>query len=42
MLVAHPFARYAGLGWMAIGLAAYVLYRWRSGLPLLGVAEEAD
>jgi len=35
ILAGHPFARYVGLGWMAVGLALYVLYRRRNGLPLL-------
>lgn len=35
MLAGHPFARYVGLSWMVVGLALYVLYRKRNGLPLL-------
>ena len=35
MLIDHPFARYVGLAWIATGLVIYVVYRRRSGLPLL-------
>lgn len=29
-----PFGRYVGLGWMAFGIALYILYRRQNGLPL--------
>ena len=35
LLVFHEGARYVGLAWMAAGLALYVGYRRRSGIPLL-------
>jgi len=35
LLIFHEGARYVGLAWMAAGLALYVGYRRRSGIPLL-------
>jgi APA family basic amino acid/polyamine antiporter len=34
LLVYHAGARYVGIVWMAIGVALYVAYRRRNGLPL--------
>ncbi len=35
LLVSHAGARYVGVVWMAAGIALYVTYRKRNGLPLL-------
>jgi APA family basic amino acid/polyamine antiporter len=35
LLIFHAGARYVGIGWMGAGLALYVGYRRRAGLPLL-------
>jgi APA family basic amino acid/polyamine antiporter len=35
VLVVHPAARYVGLGWMAAGIALYVIYRRADEAPLL-------
>ncbi len=35
VMVVHETARYVGLGWMAIGIALYVLYRRADEAPLL-------
>jgi len=34
LLVSHAGARYVGIVWMAVGVALYVAYRKRNGLPL--------
>jgi APA family basic amino acid/polyamine antiporter len=34
LLVTHTGARYVGIVWMGIGVAGYVAYRRRSGLPI--------
>ncbi|MBI4505874.1 MAG: APC family permease [Chloroflexi bacterium] len=34
VVVTYPFGRWVGLGWMALGIALYVLYRRRLRLPL--------
>jgi len=34
VVVQYPSTRYAGLGWLAFGFAAYALYRRRLGIPL--------
>jgi APA family basic amino acid/polyamine antiporter len=34
VVIEYPSTRYAGLGWLAIGFAAYVVYRRRLGLSL--------
>jgi APA family basic amino acid/polyamine antiporter len=34
LLVSHAGARYVGIVWMAVGVALYVAYRRRNGLPL--------
>jgi APA family basic amino acid/polyamine antiporter len=44
LLVYHSGARYVGIVWMAIGVALYVVYRRRNGLPLrrrIVVSEQA-
>ncbi len=35
LLVSHAGARYVGIVWMAVGIALYVAYRRRNGLPIL-------
>ena len=35
LLVYHEGARYVGIVWMGVGIALYVVYRRRSGLPIL-------
>jgi APA family basic amino acid/polyamine antiporter len=35
LMVVHERARYAGLGWMAVGIAMYVIYRRADEAPLL-------
>jgi basic amino acid/polyamine antiporter, APA family len=34
LLISHAGARYVGIVWMALGVALYVTYRRRNGLPL--------
>lgn len=34
VVATYPFGRWVGLGWMALGIALYVLYRRRLHLPL--------
>jgi APA family basic amino acid/polyamine antiporter len=28
----QPYSRWLGLGWMALGLGLYILFRWRGGI----------
>jgi APA family basic amino acid/polyamine antiporter len=35
LLILHEGARYVGVAWMAAGLTLYVVYRRRSGIPVL-------
>jgi APA family basic amino acid/polyamine antiporter len=35
LLASHAGARYIGIVWMAVGIALYVAYRRRNGLPIL-------
>ncbi|HEV2820467.1 MAG TPA: amino acid permease [Solirubrobacteraceae bacterium] len=44
LLVFHEPARYVGVGWLAVGVVLYVIYRRAGGKPLRGrviIAEEA-
>jgi APA family basic amino acid/polyamine antiporter len=34
VIVTHPYSRWLGMGWLAIGLIVYLLYRWKARLPL--------
>lgn len=34
VIFTQPYSRWVGLSWMAIGLALYLLFRWRRRLPL--------
>ena len=34
VMFTQPYSRWVGLGWMAIGLGVYILYRRRNNLPL--------
>lgn len=38
VLVVQPYARWVGLGWMAIGTLVYIVFRRRRQLPLTKVA----
>jgi basic amino acid/polyamine antiporter, APA family len=34
-MITHPIGRVAGPSWIVLGMALYLLYRWRKRLPLL-------
>jgi len=34
----QPYSRWVGLGWMALGLIIYLIFRWRQKLPIIGKA----
>jgi APA family basic amino acid/polyamine antiporter len=34
ILITQPYSRWVGIGWMAVGLIIYSIYRWKSHLPL--------
>jgi APA family basic amino acid/polyamine antiporter len=34
ILITQPYSRWVGMGWMAVGLIIYSLYRWKARLPL--------
>jgi APA family basic amino acid/polyamine antiporter len=34
VITTQPFSRWAGIGWMVIGLIIYSAYRWKAHLPL--------
>ncbi len=38
VIATQPYGRWVGLGWMAIGLGVYFLFRWRKRLPLSQMA----
>ena len=40
VIFTQPYSRWVGLGWMAIGLGVYFLFRWRKRLPLSQVASK--
>lgn len=41
IVTTQPYARWVGLGWMALGLITYFVFRHRKKLPLIRVAPEA-
>lgn len=41
VLLMHPYARWVGFGWMALGAIVYVIFRHRKRLPLMRMAREA-
>lgn len=41
IVTTQPYARWVGLGWMALGLITYLVFRHRKKLPLIRVAPEA-
>jgi APA family basic amino acid/polyamine antiporter len=40
VVVTQPYARWVGLGWMALGLIAYLIFRYRKKLPFVQAAPE--
>ncbi len=38
VMVTQPYSRWVGLAWMAVGLVVYLFFRWKMGLPILGMA----
>jgi APA family basic amino acid/polyamine antiporter len=34
ILITQPYSRWVGIGWMAVGLIIYSIYRWKSHMPL--------
>jgi APA family basic amino acid/polyamine antiporter len=34
VIVTQPYSRWVGIGWMAVGLLIYAVYRWKAHLPL--------
>jgi len=42
VIFTQPYSRWVGLGWMAVGLGVYFLFRWRKQLPLSQVAKAAS
>jgi APA family basic amino acid/polyamine antiporter len=40
VLIMHPYARWVGFGWMALGAIVYVIFRHRKRLPLTQIARE--
>jgi APA family basic amino acid/polyamine antiporter len=42
VVITYPFGRWVGLGWMILGIALYVAYRQRLGLPLGATVPEAQ
>ncbi len=34
VILTQPYSRWAGLGWMALGLLVYLAFRWRQKLPV--------
>ena len=40
ILITQPYSRWVGIGWMAIGLIGYSIYRWRAHLPLTHIPKK--
>jgi APA family basic amino acid/polyamine antiporter len=40
VILTQPYSRWVGLGWMALGLCIYLLFRWRRRLPFGQVANK--
>jgi APA family basic amino acid/polyamine antiporter len=40
VLIMHPYARWVGLGWLAVGVGGYSLFRHRKHLPFMQMARE--
>jgi APA family basic amino acid/polyamine antiporter len=34
VIITHPYSRWLGMSWLAIGLIIYLLYRWKARLPI--------
>jgi len=34
VIITQPYSRWVGIGWMAVGLLIYAVYRWKAHLPL--------
>lgn len=41
VMMTQPYSRWVGLSWMVIGLIVYVVFRWRTGLPIFGIARSS-
>jgi len=35
VIFTQPYSRWVGLGWMALGFIIYLIFRWRSKLPII-------
>jgi APA family basic amino acid/polyamine antiporter len=40
VITTQPFSRWAGIGWMVIGLIIYSAYRWKAHLPLTHIPKK--
>jgi APA family basic amino acid/polyamine antiporter len=40
VIATQPYSRWLGMGWMAIGLIIYSLYRWKARLPLTHIPKK--
>ncbi len=40
VIITQPYSRWVGIGWMAVGLLIYSVYRWKAHLPLTHVPKK--
>ncbi len=40
VIITQPYSRWIGIGWMAVGLLIYAVYRWKAHLPLTHVPKK--
>jgi APA family basic amino acid/polyamine antiporter len=40
VIVTQPYSRWVGIGWMAVGLLIYAVYRWKAHLPLTHIPKK--
>jgi APA family basic amino acid/polyamine antiporter len=42
VVIIQPYSREVGIGWMAVGLLIYAVYRWRAHLPLTHLPKKPE
>jgi len=41
IMITQPYSRWVGIGWMAVGLLIYSVYRWEARLPLTHIPKKS-
>jgi APA family basic amino acid/polyamine antiporter len=42
VIITQPYSRQVGIGWMAVGLIIYAVYRWQARLPLTHIPKKPE